>query len=57
MHGKDAAYCYGGSGVVCLCVYLCVCHDREPYKTTEGVEIPFGGRLAWAKGTANRLGS
>jgi len=28
----DAAYCYKRSGVVCLCVRLCVGHNRMPYK-------------------------
>ena len=34
----DAAYCYSRSSVVCLSV----CHDREPCKTVEPIEMTFG---------------
>jgi len=36
---------------VCLSICLCVGHTDVPGKTTELIEMSFGGRLGWAQGT------
>jgi len=38
----DAACYCRWSGVVCLSVSLSVCHDCEPCRTAEPIEMPFG---------------
>ena len=51
---SDAAYYYRTSSVVCLSsVGLPVCHDREPCKTAEPIEMPF--RLWIRVGPRNRV--
>jgi len=40
----DAAYCYRRSSVACLSV----CHNLEPCKTAELIEMPFA---MWTQGT------
>jgi len=49
---ENATYCYGLSGIVCLCVCLCVGRDRGPAKTDKQIEMPFWpdtDRLEWAR--------
>jgi len=43
--------------VVGQSVCLFVGHDREPCKTAEPIEMPFGGWLMWAQGTTYSMGS
>ena len=38
----DVACCYRPSSVVCWSVCRSVCHIREPCKTAEPIEMPFG---------------
>jgi len=38
----DTAYCYRRSSVVSWSVCLSVCHDREPCKKAERIEMSFG---------------
>jgi len=43
---------------VCACVHACVCvfgTGVSPTKTAELIEMPFGNRLAWARGTAYQI--
>jgi len=41
----DAAYCYRPSSVVCVSVGRSACHSREPAKTAEPIQMPFGFRF------------
>jgi len=39
---------FSGSTVMCLCVCRSICYDRDPYRTTEPIQVPFGIILGWA---------
>ena len=44
----DAGCCYRRCSVVCLCG-LRIGHDREPCKTDERIEMPFGGHTSMGR--------